>query len=84
MHRTQISLEEQQYHHLKQYAQKSNRSISAVIRELLDKHLPATQKPSPQNALLALKGIASGQGKTAGRNHNDVLYTHEQRAEPEA
>lgn len=80
MHRTQISLEEQQYKNLQRYALRENLSISAVIRELLDKHLPpAPAAKAEGNPLLALKGMVSGKGKTRGRDHNDVLYSHEKR-----
>lgn len=80
MHRTQVSLEDKQYRNLQRYAKLKNRSISAVIRELLDAHIPVAAQPKgAENPLLALKGIVSGKGKTTGRNHNDFLYTHEKR-----
>ncbi len=80
MHRTQISLEEHQYHNLRQYAQNKNQSISAIIRELLNEHIPDIQSeaiiPSP---LKQLKGIISGKGATTGREHNKLLYKNENR-----
>ena len=80
MHRTQISLEEKQYRDLQQYAKLRNRSISAIIRELLDSHIPAANTRKPDNQpLQALKGIVSGNGKTTGKDHNDFLYGHEKR-----
>lgn len=79
MHRTQISLEESQYNTLRQYSQKSNRSISSIIRELLDTHLPAEIANDNATPLKSLKGIVSGKGKTKGKDHNDILYTHEKR-----
>lgn len=78
MHRTQISLEEQQYHNLRQYARQRKLSISAIIRELLEQHVPATAPDNEDiSPLKQLKGIVSGKGKTTGKNHNDVLYAHE-------
>lgn len=80
MHRTQISLEDKQYRNLQRYAKLKNRSISAVIRELLDAHIPVVAEPkAAENPLLALKGFVSGEGKITGKNHNDFLYTHEKR-----
>ncbi|QTR50154.1 ribbon-helix-helix protein, CopG family [Candidatus Thiothrix anitrata] len=48
MHRTQVSLEDKQYRNLQRYAKLKNRSISAVIRELLDAHIPVAAQPKQQ------------------------------------
>jgi hypothetical protein len=80
MHRTQVSLEDKQYRNLQRYAKLKNRSIAAVIRELLDAHIPVEAAPQVAvNPLLSLKGTVSGKNKTRGKNHNDFLYAHERR-----
>lgn len=80
MHRTQISLEEQQYHNLRQYAHNKNQSISAIIRELLNEHIPDLQSDAiASSPLKQLKGTISGKGSTTGREHNKLLYKNEHR-----
>ncbi len=78
MHRTQISLEERQYNNLRHYAQNKKLSISAVIRDLLDKHVPDLQcKDMKASPLHQIKGIVAGKGEFRGKEHNKALYTHE-------
>ncbi len=80
MHRTQISLEEEQYNNLRHYAQNKKLSISAIIRDLLDKHVPDLQFENMKDSPLhQLKGIVSGKGEFRGREHNKELYKHEGR-----
>ncbi len=75
MHRTQISIEETQYSNLRRYAEARRQSISAVIRDLLDQHIPNSQTDTlDDNPLQQIKGIVSGQENSSGRNHNDILY----------
>ena len=83
MHRTQISLEEQQYHHLKRYAKESQQSISAVIRGLLDRYIDQAEDDLPDNPLTRLKGIVSGDGTAIGREHNQHLYQRNESREQE-
>lgn len=77
MHRTHISLEENQYRNLRHYAQNQKLSISAIIRDLLDKHVPDIQSDDLiVNSLQQLKGVVSGKGEFKGSDHNTQLYKH--------
>lgn len=76
MHRTQISLKEDQYENLVQEANRLNISLSELIRRLADEYL---QKQQPQkSAIDELAGIGSGTGEAIGRNHNRYLYSKKQ------
>lgn len=75
MHRTQISIEEDQYYSLRHYAETHRKSISSVIRDLLNQHISNIQPDElNKNPLQQIKGIVSGKEKSVGRNHNDIIY----------
>ena len=62
MHRTQILLDPEQHQQLSQLAQNENRSLSDVIREMLDAQLATRQRETAsllQRRLAALERIAS-------------------------
>jgi predicted DNA-binding ribbon-helix-helix protein len=69
MHRTQISLEEWQYESLRAQAEREGRSLAALIREILTKHL----KPSARSRLREIEGVAEGP-PDLGRHHDRYLY----------
>jgi Ribbon-helix-helix protein, copG family. len=72
MHRTQISLEDEQYELLVRESRRRGISLSAVIRELIRKEL---QTPDTDRDLLhSLAGIAEGTGEAVGRNHDRFLF----------
>lgn len=72
MHRTQISLENWQYEMLSRKAAATNKSLSALIRELVDN---AFGTPHVEDDPLgAITGIATGDGRAAGREHDHLLY----------
>ncbi|MCZ0954800.1 MAG: ribbon-helix-helix protein, CopG family [Rhodospirillaceae bacterium] len=73
MHRTQISLEQEQYRRLGAEARRKGISLSALIRRLVDDYfsIGTSQKSDP---LEAVKGIGSGTGEPVGREHNRYLY----------
>lgn len=73
MHRTQISIQEAQYRHLQQEAQRIHGSLSLVVRKLLDDHMKRYAK-SGHGSLSNLEGIGEGTGEAVGRNHNHFLY----------
>lgn len=71
MHRTQISLEEDQYQFLIQEAHKRKKSLSAIIRQLVTEHF---KEKTSANPLEKIAGIAEGDGQAVGKNHNQYLY----------
>lgn len=73
MHRTQISLELEQYHRLGEEARSKGLSLSALIRNLIDEHF-GKQGPLDEDPLEALVGIGRGNGEAVGREHNRHLY----------
>lgn len=72
MHRTQISLEPEQYRQLGEEARLRGISLAALIRNLIDEHL-GRQRPEqdPRDDLI---GIGQGSGEPVGREHNRHLY----------
>ena len=73
MHRTQISLEHEQYRRLGDEARRRGISLSALIRRLVDEHFGAGTT-SASDPLEAIEGIGSGTGEPVGREHNRYLY----------
>jgi plasmid stability protein len=70
MHRTQIILEDWQHQALQARAAQEGRSMSDLVRELIDKGL---QTSSARSALDAVAGI--GEDPAAhGRDHDAFLY----------
>lgn len=73
MHRTQISLEPDQYRRLGDEARRRGISLAALIRSLIDDHLGHGQAPE-EDPLEGLVGIAEGTGEAVGREHDRYLY----------
>jgi hypothetical protein len=73
MHRTQISLEPEQYHQLGEEARRRGISLAALIRGLIDEHLGRKQPPE-EDPLDGLVGIGEGTGEPVGREHDRYLY----------
>jgi len=69
MHRTQILLEEWQYEALRAQAERDGRSLAALIREVLTRHL----KPGARTRLEEIEGVAEGP-PDLGRHHDHYLY----------
>jgi len=69
MHRTQVMLEEKQYQYLKELSSRENKSISQVLREIIDSH-------SEKKGIFSLSSIAGiGEDREAyGRDHDRWLY----------
>lgn len=73
-HRTQISLEDHQYRMLLDLSRKTRRSISAIIRDLVEDKFsrkPADLKADP---LFGIVGMGKGDGTSVAREHDEVLY----------
>ncbi|WP_287963481.1 ribbon-helix-helix protein, CopG family [Alcanivorax sp.] len=73
MHRTQIQLEERQYRYLKAKARRSGKSISALLRELVDDQIREQDKRG-NDSLLEIVGMAEGPADSTARRHDDYLY----------
>lgn len=73
MHRTQISLEAEQYRRLGEEARLRRISMAALIRGLIDEHLGRQQTPD-EDPLEGLVGIGEGTGEPVGREHDRYLY----------
>ena len=73
MHRTQISLEREQYRLLGEEAKRQGTSLAAVIRQLVDNHFRLARNQSA-DPLQTVKGIGAGTGEPVGREHNRYLY----------
>lgn len=74
--RTQIQLEERQYRSLKRLAATEGRSLSAVLRSMIDAAL-GTAEPSADDrraALLGLIGSGRDTKDDVARNHDRYLY----------
>jgi len=72
MHRTQVSLEPEQYRRLGDEAHRRGISLAALIRSPVDEHLGRGQPPE-RNPIEGLVGIGTGAGEAAGREHDREL-----------
>ena len=77
MHRTQIYLEREQYELLKSQARREGRTIAAVIRAILDRHLGRGSKRTKHDPFEAVVGIGRGDGSAVAENYEDYLYGDE-------
>lgn len=73
-HRTQISLDDWQYHALLEISRKTKKSLSAIIRELLSEKLSTQKINKKSDTLSALIGIGKGDGSPVAREHDKYLY----------
>ena len=72
MHKTHVVLEDWQYETLRSLAAEEQRSISALIRELLTSHLTAQYETARQR-LAVIEGLGADAHAT-GQDHDIVLY----------
>ena len=73
MHRTQIYLEDIHYQVLLNRARRDGKTLSALIREILDEHLgfgPGKGKDPLSDVI----GIGKGDGSRVAENYEDYLY----------
>lgn len=71
MQRTQIMLDDWQYEALKAQAERQGRSMSELLREMLDASL--RKEPSRRSGLEDIRGIGADR-KASGRSHDEFLY----------
>jgi hypothetical protein len=72
MHRTQILIESWHHETLVALAERTGRSISALVREILTEHFRRRQAMG-RSKLCEMEGIAEGP-PDLGRRHDDHLY----------
>jgi plasmid stability protein len=72
MHKTQVVLEDWQYEALRMLAAQEQRSISALVREMLTQHLTEHHATAWQR-LAAMEGIGADTHAT-GQEHDTFLY----------
>jgi ribbon-helix-helix CopG family protein len=76
MHRTQISLEKEQYELLTREARRRGVSLAALLRELVRARYPRRKSSarSQVEALEKMTALGAGSGDAVGRKHNQFLY----------
>jgi plasmid stability protein len=72
MHKTHVVLEDWQYEALRTLAARENRSISALVREMLARHLVGNHEIARQR-LAVMEGIGADAHAT-GQEHDAFLY----------
>lgn len=75
---TNISLEESQYQRVKDLAEREGKSISQIIRELIDESFHLEGEDRENDPIFDVVGMGHGEGKPAARDHDEVLYGEEQ------
>ena len=73
MHKTHVLLEDWQYEALQSLAAQEQRSISALVREMLTSHLAVHSQTARQH-LSAMEGIGADADAT-GQDHDTFLYS---------
>lgn len=76
MHRTQISLKEEQYAFLAGEARRVGVSIAELLRRMVSARMQ--ERAGADDPLEALMGIAEGDGTAVGREHDRSLYRSRQ------
>ncbi len=71
MRQTNISLEEWQYNHVKELAEREGKSISQIIRELI---LELGEGEIEKDPIFEIIGMGRGEGSGVAREHDKILY----------
>lgn len=78
-HRTQISLEDWQYQALLEMSRKTKKSLSGIIRDLINDKFSKQMIKKDKEPLFKLIGIGAGDGSAAAREHDKYLYSQARR-----
>jgi len=73
-HRTQISLEDWQYQMLLDLSRKTRKSLSAIIRDLIEEKFTSKSSAVKSDPVFGIVGLASGDGAAVAREHDEYLY----------
>lgn len=71
LHRTQVMLEEWHYRYLKNAAEREDKSLSEMLRDILSKYID--ERDSVQSHLKEIAGIGADE-EASGRDHDRWLY----------
>lgn len=74
MKQTNISLEERQYQRVKELAEREGKSISQIIRELIEESFVVDEAERKEDPIFEVVGIGHGRGEPTARDHDEVLY----------
>ena len=74
MRQTNISLEEWQYQQLKELADKEGKSISQLIRELIEEKFKLEEEEIEKDPIFEIIGLGRGEGTGVAREHDRILY----------
>jgi len=77
MRQTNISLEERQYQRVKDLAEREGKSISQIIRDLIDASFHLEGEDRKKDPIFEVIGMGHGEGETVSRDHDEVLYGEE-------
>lgn len=80
MTRTQISLDETQHRYLKSAAAEQEMSVSALLRELVDREMNRCYENGPH--VWELAGLIDD-GLVSGRDHDRILSGHADESPPD-
>ena len=72
MRRTNIVLEEWQHQYLRDRAAREKKSLSALIRDLIQAAAAPPRDRAGRDPVLSIIGIGRGRGRA--RRHDEVLY----------
>ena len=73
MHRSQIMLKEHQHAYLVSEAQRQGKSISQIVRELIDEHM-ARRRDLENDPFFDIIGMVEGDGEPIGRSIDYYVY----------
>ena len=73
-HRTQISLDDWQYQLLLHVSQKTRKSLSALIRDLITERFAAKPADVATDPAFQIMAIGKSGHKNTARTHDAVLY----------
>lgn len=74
MRQTNISLEEWQYQQLKELAEREGKSISQIVRELLEERLELGPLEIERDPIFDIVGLGRGEGTGLAKEHDKILY----------
>lgn len=78
MRQTNINLEEWQYHHVKELAEREGKSISQIIRELIDALFELREGEIEKDPIFEIIGMGRGESSGVAREHDKFLYRKSQ------
>jgi hypothetical protein len=75
MHRMNVVVEEEQYRTLKERARQKRTSVSALLRDMIERDETTSGTAAPPTcSILDLIGAVEGAGDDAARRHDEILY----------